>query len=713
MAKIFTKLNIGDTIATSGIRVFKKLVLEVSKVHTFAQFICTLMGFSRVNVDYPVPNQMSTDGQLGVKGTPNAQNVDNIIVTTGEFGSNVTTEEADGINRTGIAEMKFVVCGRPTNGSIEYTRATDEWALGLFGSADYANTVERSGETTVSIETKVMPTEQEMTTMLFSAKGELNGTATPEEAEVAEQVSPHVSAELNMTAQPNVKNMYDVIFVVNGKVEHPTSVLEGEAPSDPVADGTIDKPTKESTAQYHFHYAGWSKTEDGEPIGGSSGEIVILEETTYDGFEDGAYYISPAPFVLTEGKTYQVIWDGTEHTCVCIIDPDSGLPVISDLVLDENYSPINGTFTIAYGSPEFTGAEDDAMMMVAYDLSSEDFFDIVNTSHTVAIKELAKIEILPKTTYSDFIRHTVIGRYVQYDHSLSFAPVVGETYIVVWDGKTFTCTAQDGSSFVEGATFIGNAADLELGLSGNKEPFIIGGTPDSPMNIFALNDTEATEHTVAIYQQSASGSKGLPVITEDTTFYAVYDKELRHYTASFYVNGELQGTQTVAYGETATPPEITGEAGMVLQWSTEDFTITGDTDFYGVWVKDYILSGEFTFTYNESYHAYFSTTSAKQQLSAGGTYVVEWGDKVFSCVARDVSGSVASKPKPTNLTLADVIGSTHNVPYVFNLPATWDDSQSNNEPFCIQTYLQGTNIKVNIFTIENVGTISVNVYAKQ
>lgn len=500
MAKIFTKLNISDTVATSGKKSFKKLTtIAAEEIEGGGIYLAANLFFNtKAEANTPLPTQMDTDGQLWVTGNPNAQNVDNLIVATGEFGGNVTAESADGINTTGTAEMKFAVCGRPTNGSIVFLRATDELALGLLGSADPADTVESSGETKASIGTQAMPTEQEMTTMLFSTEGELNGTATYENAEVAEQVSSYASGELALIGQPVVKNVCDVTFVVNGKVEHQTAVLEGEAPSDPVADGTIGTPTQESTAQYHFHYAGWSKTEDGEPI--------------------------------------------------------------------------------------------------------------------TAISE---IEILSKTTYSDFMYNTELGGYVQYDYSSSFVPVVGETYTVVWDGETFTCTAQDGNSMAEGAVFIGNAA--AFGLSGNKEPFIIGGTPDSPMNIFALNDTEATEHTVAIYQQSASGGEGLPIITEDTVFYAVYDKELRYYTISFYDVDTLLESASWAYGTT---PSITTEPekdGYTFDgWLPEIVAVTGDAEYYAAWTD---MSG---------YVAYGTCgDDAKWTLDGDGTLTISGTGKTY------------------------------------------------------------------------------------
>lgn len=307
--------------------------------------------------------------------------------------------------------------------------------------------------------------------------------------------------------------------------------------------------------------------------------------------------VLPAPFVLTEGKTYQVIWDGTEHTCVCIIDPDTGLPAISDVVLDENYSPTNGTFAIAYASPEFTGAEDDAIMMIAYDLSSGDILDFVNTSHTVAI-----------------------------------------------------------------------------------------------------------------YQQSASGGEGLPVITEDTTFYAVYDKELRYYTASFYVNGELQSTQIVPYGGVAVPPDVTVEAGMVLQWP-EDLTIYGDSVFDGIITRDYIISGEYTFTYDTQDKVYAATVTANKApvYTVGATYVVEWNGVEHTCTAYTAKGVLSGT---TQSVSSNVIGNVKHMGKIWGIGVDWTTHNSNNEPFVILSAGNTSNTAY-IKTLDNVGTISVNIYAKQ
>lgn len=180
------------------VRIYRNgvIIWEVGKIYTLAQFMSDLTGFSDVDTDYPVSVQMSTDGQLGVKGTPNAQNVANLTVGTGEFGGNVTAESADGINTIGTAEMKIAVCGRPTNGSIAYMRATDELALGLFGSAEPADTVDTSGRTDLVSTQRGTPDKQGVEIVLFSAKGELNENVAPQTADAAEQVNSYASGNL-------------------------------------------------------------------------------------------------------------------------------------------------------------------------------------------------------------------------------------------------------------------------------------------------------------------------------------------------------------------------------------------------------------------------------------------------------------------------------------------------------------------------------------
>lgn len=86
----------------------------------------------------------------------------------------------------------------------------------------------------------------------------------------------------------------------------------------------------------------------------------------------------------------------------------------------------------------------------------------------------------------------------------SFELIVGETYMVEWDGEIFVCVALDGSSLVAGAVFVGNAAPF--GLEGNNEPFAIADVGANLM-IACLTDTEPTTHTARVYQRVRSDAE--------------------------------------------------------------------------------------------------------------------------------------------------------------------------------------------------------------
>ena len=111
---------------------------------------------------------------------------------------------------------------------------------------------------------------------------------------------------------------------------------------------------------------------------------------------------------------------------------------------------------------------------------------------------MAETVIFEAQELSEFVYVENLGLYGMFVSPAPFVPVVGQTYRVVWDDVSYECVAQDAGSVVDGATFIGDAT--AFGLLGNGEPFIIGGQTTSPMNVYALKDTEATPHTVSIYQ---------------------------------------------------------------------------------------------------------------------------------------------------------------------------------------------------------------------
>lgn len=110
---------------------------------------------------------------------------------------------------------------------------------------------------------------------------------------------------------------------------------------------------------------------------------------------------------------------------------------------------------------------------------------------------MAEILIFPKQTvvldqYSD------LGFYTALIDPAPITFTVGESYRVIWNDTEWYCVAQDAGAILEGTVFVGDAS--LMGLSGNGEPFVIGGTAESPMNIISLNDSEPSTHSVAIYK---------------------------------------------------------------------------------------------------------------------------------------------------------------------------------------------------------------------
>lgn len=81
----------------------------------------------------------------------------------------------------------------------------------------------------------------------------------------------------------------------------------------------------------------------------------------------------------------------------------------------------------------------------------------------------------------------------------SFELVVGNTYIVDWDGAEYNAAAQDASTLAPGLIGLGNGA--AFGLSGNNEPFIVALTNGMGFNLVSFD--QAASHEVGIYEDVA------------------------------------------------------------------------------------------------------------------------------------------------------------------------------------------------------------------
>lgn len=110
---------------------------------------------------------------------------------------------------------------------------------------------------------------------------------------------------------------------------------------------------------------------------------------------------------------------------------------------------------------------------------------------------MAQEVIFTEQTLDGFALNAEFGLYGYDINPAPFTLVLGESYIVVWDGETFACEAQDMSAILEGCLALGNLASF--GGAGNNEPFIIGWTQYG-VTIFAADNESA--HSMAIYQDA-------------------------------------------------------------------------------------------------------------------------------------------------------------------------------------------------------------------
>lgn len=128
-------------------------------------------------------------------------------------------------------------------------------------------------------------------------------------------------------------------------------------------------------------------------------------------------------------------------------------------------------------------------------------------------------------------------------------------------------------------------------------------------------------------------------VSQNLKLYAIYKKETRYYTVNFYDGDTLMKTEKVTYGTTVTPPTDTEKDGYTfVGWNPDNFVITQDTDFIGVWEKQYILpETTATFTENTQFGCYQSTElTLPKVLELGKTYMVEWDGTQYLCTAKAI-----------------------------------------------------------------------------
>jgi hypothetical protein len=296
-----------------------------------------------------------------------------------------------------------------------------------------------------------------------------------------------------------------------------------------------------------------------------SSEVFSIENAEFD---DGRY-INETPFIITDGNTYVVNWDGTEYICVAYTF--EGTPTIG------NTSSFGG---IGNGEPFAIGYDSEANENFIVALN--DSTDGSTTTHTVSVIENVVHTIDHKyikdmyydngsTTTLLVDNQTVTGFEVMEDpiyavmNPFSFSTVVGATYTVTWDGTDYECTA----STMFGMTYIGNINYVNM-QSGGDIPFAI---------VFSAGDTflvtESTEesHTISIteviHDMKQLDEKYLPILEE--------------------VNKTVFSMDTVVHDNEYDLPEgmLTGHCKVTVDGVSEDVIFVVDFDYSFVNTNSY------------------------------------------------------------------------------------------------------------------------------
>lgn len=128
--------------------------------------------------------------------------------------------------------------------------------------------------------------------------------------------------------------------------------------------------------------------------------------------------------------------------------------------------------------------------------------------------------------------------YMYMDTAPSFHLEVGKTYRIVWDDKSWTCTAE--TITMDGFGSFACVGDLSgFGLSSNGEPFAIASSKNTLMYTALMDDKP--EHKVAIYEVASGGSSD----------------DVRYVTFLNY-DGSYLGKKAVAVGDDCADPIARG-----------------------------------------------------------------------------------------------------------------------------------------------------------
>lgn len=404
---------------------------------------------------------------------------------------------------------------------------------------------------------------------------------------------------------------------------------------------------------------------------------TILEETTAEGFQEmngflfaqDPFYIDPYSSLVL-GKTYKVIWDGTEYECVCNGIYIQGAYTYTYILGNMNYYNM-----VAEGDIPFCLFVEPAMIglikMTNESSNVISIFETETTIHKLDEKYLPDT-IARKTdlnnlgggsgssaqpdwnqndeTAPSYIKnrtHWVEKTIIHPATTLSreaqpyswFIPYIecGKTYKVIWDGTEYECVARLPEH--DGGMTLGNASIYYSGYENTGEPFCIY-TYMYYGAFFVTNvySSDNKEHTVAIeglFEQGIADPSSkyiLMPIVAGNTYDVMWDG------TSYSLEAKIIQDNWCVIGN----PALTGG----------DFADTGEPFCFSNDGGMYTTEGEHTFSIDglipERTHVFIKNESegygieipieTNMEFTVGKTYIVVFDGNEYEVTCFDVYG---------------------------------------------------------------------------
>lgn len=306
-------------------------------------------------------------------------------------------------------------------------------------------------------------------------------------------------------------------------------------------------------------------------------ENLIFAEQNYNGFffyeGYGAYIfnINPAPFALSAGETYRVVWDGVSYECVAQNGDAFGEGAIglgNCAVLGEQYIGNNEPFVIGWTELGVT--------LFAFDDKS---------SHTLSIYQVAEEEtfLMVKKSSLKLVADSIRAK-AGIEGDLEFP----NGFKAAVEG----ITAEGGGSSddVRYVTFMSDDGTEELG----KIPVAVGYDCPSPKCTPAKESTAQFHFTHDYWSSEPNGGTDrnvLKSITEDKVVYATFISVLRSYTITYNdADGSELNKQTLTYGSMPSyKPEKDGF--IFAKWEPALAEVTGDAIYTATWSEKLTFAG--------------------------------------------------------------------------------------------------------------------------